>query len=54
MEQLYAAYAETLVLLERRHEELLGQLGEVDRRVMLLEAEMEEVMDAMWAIRKHL
>lgn len=54
MQQLYAEYEKTLDALTDRYRCLYTGFNDSDRRVFALGQEIEEIMDAMRAIRKYL
>ena len=54
MKQLYKEYERSLELLRGRHEELTREKRVYDRRVALLEEEMDELCEVMCMMRRHL
>lgn len=54
MEQLWLAYQQTLDALLRRREELTTRKCEVDKRVQLLDFEIEEMMDVLNELKPYL
>ena len=54
MKELYEEYTRSLALLRQRHQELSGKIQVYDKRVALLEEEMDELCEAMSMMRRHL
>lgn len=54
MKELYAEYQRSLELLRRRHEKLSREIKVYDKRVALLEEEMDELCEAMRMMRPYL
>lgn len=54
MAELYTVYEQSLSQLEQRHAELTGQLLQYDKRVALLEEEMDELQEVMCMMRPYL
>ena len=54
MKELYEEYKRSLELLRQRHEKLSGTIRVYDKRVALLEEEMDELCEAMSMMRRHL
>jgi chromosome segregation ATPase len=54
MRELYEEYKRSLELLRQRHEKLSGEIKVYDRRVTLLEEEMDELCEVMTMIRRYL
>ena len=54
MKQQYEEYNRSLELLRRRHEKLTGEIRVYDKRVALLEEEMDELCEAMTMMRPYL
>lgn len=54
MKQLYEEYKRSLALLQQRHEKLTGEIRVYDKRVALLEEEMDELCEAMTMMRPYL
>ena len=54
MKELYEEYKRSLQLLRQRHEQLSGEIKVYDKRVALLEEEMDELCEAMCMMRSHL
>ena len=52
-EQLIEEYKKTLCALEKRHAQLKKQITVYDRRITLLEEEIDEVWEVIAALRKH-
>ena len=51
MKELYEEYKRSLELLRQRHEQLSGAIKIYDKRVALLEEEMDELCEAMSMMR---
>ena len=47
-------YEESLQKLQERHQRLLGEIRVYDKRVALLEEEMDELCETMCMMRRHL
>ncbi len=54
MKNLLQVYEQSLEQLRRRHEELVAKQAQYDKRVALLEEEMDELMEAMCMMRAYL
>ena len=54
MRELYEEYKRSLELLRRRHQRLTGEIRIYDKRVALLEEEMDELCEAMTMMRPYL
>ncbi len=54
MKELYQEYKRSLELLRIRHEKLSGEMKVYDKRVALLEEEMDELCEAMAMMRPYL
>ena len=54
MKELIKVYEEALKQLRQRHQKLLGEIHVYDKRVALLEEEMDELCEAMCMMRRHL
>lgn len=54
MRELYEEYKRSLALLRQRHERLSGEIKVYDKRVALLEEEMDELCEAMTMMRPYL
>ena len=54
MKDLIKVYEEALEQLRQRHQKLLGEIHVYDKRVALLEEEMDELCEAMCMMRRHL
>ena len=54
MKALYEEYKRSLELLRQRHQQLSGEMKVYDKRVALLEEEMDELCEAMTMMRRHL
>lgn len=54
MKQLYEEYKHSLELLRQRYEKLSGEIKVYDKRVALLEEEMDELCEAMSMMRPYL
>jgi len=54
MKELYEEYQRSLELLRKRHEQLTGEIRVYDKRVALLEEEMDELCEAMTMMRRYL
>jgi chromosome segregation ATPase len=54
MKELYEEYKRSLSLLRQRHEKLSGEIKMYDKRVALLEEEMDELCEAMSMMRPYL
>ena len=46
-------YEESLEKLRQRHQKLLSEIRVYDKRVVLLEEEMDELCEAMAMMRRH-
>ena len=54
MKELIKVYEEALEQLRQRHQKLLGEIHVYDKRVALLEEEMDELCEVMTMMRRHL
>jgi chromosome segregation ATPase len=54
MRELIKVYEESLRKLQERHVKLLSEIHVYDKRVALLEEEMDELCEAMSMMRRHL
>ena len=54
MRKLYEQYEKSLAQLRQRHEKLSGEIRVYDKRVALLEEEMDELCEAMTMMRPYL
>ena len=54
MKELYEEYKRSLELLRQRYEKLSGEIRVYDKRVALLEEEMDELCEAMTMMRPYL
>ena len=54
MKQLYEEYERALELLRKRHAELTKEMRVYDKRVALLEEEMDEMCEVMCMMRRYL
>ena len=54
MKELYEEYKRSLALLRSRHEKLTKEMRVYDKRVALLEEEMDELCEAMTMMRPYL
>jgi hypothetical protein len=54
MKELMEVYIQSLKQLEKRHEELTGQRVLYDKRVLLLEEEIDQLWEAMSMMRPYL
>ena len=54
MRELLKVYEESLRKLQERHTKLLGEIHVYDKRVAVLEEEMDELCEAMSMMRRHL
>ena len=54
MKQLYKEYERALELLRKRHKELTQEMRVYDKRVALLEEEMDEMCEVMCMMRRYL
>lgn len=54
MKELYEQYKQSLKQLQQRHQELTGRIHTYDKRVALLEEEMDELCEAMAMMRPYL
>ena len=54
MRNLLKVYEESLRLLQERHAKLLSEIRVYDKRVTVLEEEMDELCEAMTMMRRHL
>ena len=53
MKELYEEYTRSLALLRERHRRLSGEIKVYDKRVALLEEEMDELCEAMAMMRPY-
>ena len=53
MKELMKVYEESLEKLRQRHQKLLSEIRVYDKRVVLLEEEMDELCEAMAIMRRH-
>ena len=53
MKELIEVYEESLRKLQERHRELLSEIRVYDKRVTVLEEEMDELCEAMSMMRRH-
>ena len=53
MKELYKEYARSLELLRQRHEKLTKEIRVYDKRVALLEEEMDELCEVMTIMRRY-
>ena len=53
MKELLDIYNQSLQCLRQRHKELVGRITAYDKRVALLEEEMDELCEAMRMMRRH-
>ena len=53
MKELYEEYTRSLALLRARHERLSGEIKVYDKRVALVEEEMDELCEAMAMMRPY-
>ena len=53
MKELYQQYQESLSLLQQRHAQLSSQMKVYDKRVTLLEEEMDELCEVMTMMRPY-
>lgn len=53
MKELYEEYKRSLALLRERHQRLSGEIKVYDKRVALLEEEMDELCEAMAMMRPY-
>ncbi len=51
--QMIDEYMAALRSLEKRHKELLEQIKVYDKRIALLEEEMDEIWEVIAALKKH-
>ena len=54
MRELYEVYKENIRTLEKRHEQLTQKITVYDKRVALLEEEIDELYAAMTMMRRYL
>ncbi len=54
MKELMEVYKESLRRLQERHEKLTQEIHVYDKRVALLEEEMDELCEAMSMMRRHM
>ena len=54
MNELMEQYRQSLRQLQQRHQELTGRIHTYDKRVALLEEEMDELCEAMSMMRPYL
>jgi chromosome segregation ATPase len=54
MRELYEEYKRSLALLRKRHEQLSSEIKLYDKRVALLEEEMDELCEVMSMMRPYL
>ena len=54
MKELMEVYKESLRKLQERHAKLVQEIHVYDKRVALLEEEMDELCEAMSMMRRHL
>ena len=54
MKELYEEYKQALELLRGRHQQLTQEMRVYDKRVALLEEEMDELCEVMTMMRRHL
>ena len=54
MKELMKVYEESLEKLRQRHQRLLSEIHVYDKRVALLEEEMDELCEAMSMMRRHM
>ena len=54
MKELMKVYEESLEKLRQRHAKLLGEIRVYDKRVTVLEEEMDELCEAMAMMRRHM
>lgn len=53
MKDLIEAYQNTRMALEKRREELCGRRGECDRRITLIDFEIEEIDEVLRTLAKY-
>lgn len=53
VDEMIEEYMKTLTRLEQRHAELQTQIKVYDKRVALLEEEMDEIWEVIAALRRH-
>lgn len=53
VKDLIDAYQHTLEALEKRREELCGRRGECDRRITLIDFEIEEICEVLRTLTKY-
>ena len=53
MKELMKVYEESLEKLRQRHQKLLSEIRVYDKRVTVLEEEMDELCEAMAMMRRH-
>lgn len=53
MKDLIEAYQNTLKALEKRREELCGRRGECDRRITLIDFEIEEIDEVLRTLNQY-
>ena len=54
MKELMEVYKESLRKLQERHQRLLQEIHVYDKRVALLEEEMDELCETMTMMRRHM
>lgn len=54
MKELLEVYKESIRALEERHEKLTREITLYDKRVALLEEEIDEMYEAMSMMRRHM
>ena len=54
MRELIKVYEESLRKLQERHQKLLSEIRVYDKRVTVLEEEMDELCEAMSMMRRHM
>ena len=54
MKELMKVYEESLEKLRQRHQKLLSEIRVYDKRVTVLEEEMDELCEAMSMMRRHM
>ena len=54
MKELYEVYKDNIRCLERRHEQLTKKITVYDKRVALLEEEIDELYEALTMMRRYL
>ncbi len=53
MKKLISFYLDTRTALSDRRDELAATVSEYDRRILLLEAEIDEINEVLCALRKY-